>query len=97
MPTARGSSLHTSIHILGDDSILLNIFHFYRLAIFDEDEDCDLIRGGRGWDAAFEFFMDDVYVTLYLGEESAVSLRVQCWDLDWQVMPGIIYGSIVNC
>jgi hypothetical protein len=38
-----------SIHILDDDSIL-NIFHFYRLAIFDEDEDCDLIRGGRGWD-----------------------------------------------
>jgi hypothetical protein len=45
-----GNSPHTaSIHILDNDS-LLNIFHLYRPAIFDGDEDNIVhIKGGKGW------------------------------------------------
>jgi hypothetical protein len=42
--------LTTSIHILDDDS-LLNVFHLYRPAILDGDEDDDVRAfGGRLWD-----------------------------------------------
>ena len=46
-----GTSPHTaSIHILDDDS-LLNLFHLYRPAIFDGDEDDNVhIYGGMAWE-----------------------------------------------